>query len=71
MVRDEGMIFIGPPPSAIATMGDKQSARETVKKAGVPVVPGTEPGLRDDEIIASGSQIGFPLHGQGGGRRRR
>jgi len=58
---DEGLIFIGPPPSAIDTMGDKQTARETVKKAGVPVVPGTEPGLRDEEIIRAVQDIGFPL----------
>ena len=58
---DEGLIFIGPPPSAIDTMGDKQTARETVKKAGVPVVPGTEPGLRDDEIFQAVEKIGFPL----------
>ena len=59
---DEGIIFIGPPPSAIRTMGDKQAAREAVKKYNVPVVPGTEPGMRDDEIIAyAESQIGFPL----------
>jgi acetyl/propionyl-CoA carboxylase alpha subunit len=37
---DAGLIFIGPPPHAIAAMGDKQRARQTVKKAGVPVVPG-------------------------------
>ena len=59
---DEGIIFIGPPPNAIRTMGDKQAAREAVKKYNVPVVPGTEPGMRDDEIIAyAESQIGFPL----------
>ncbi|WP_343419006.1 acetyl-CoA carboxylase biotin carboxylase subunit [Candidatus Flexifilum breve] len=58
---DEGLIFIGPPASAIYLMGDKQMARETVKKAGVPVVPGTEPGLRDDEIIAAAEHIGFPV----------
>jgi acetyl/propionyl-CoA carboxylase alpha subunit len=59
---DEGIIFIGPPPSAIRTMGDKQAAREAVKKYNVPVVPGTEPGMRDDEIIAfAEAQIGFPL----------
>ena len=59
---DEGIVFIGPPPSAIATMGDKQAARETVKRAGVPVVPGTEPGLRDDDLIAAAIQeVGFPL----------
>mgnify|MGYP001407126729 CR=1 FL=1 len=60
-VIDEGMLFIGPPPSAIATMGDKQKARETVKKAGVPVVPGTDPGLRDDELLSAAVHIGFPL----------
>jgi acetyl-CoA carboxylase biotin carboxylase subunit len=58
---DAGLVFIGPPPSAIATMGDKQEARETVSAAGVPVVPGTEPGLSDDEIIAAAETIGFPL----------
>ncbi|MBE0690396.1 MAG: ATP-grasp domain-containing protein, partial [Anaerolineae bacterium] len=59
---DEGIVFIGPPPSAIATMGDKQAARETVKRAGVPVVPGTEPGLHDDDLIAAAiQQVGFPL----------
>ncbi|MFN8373109.1 MAG: acetyl-CoA carboxylase biotin carboxylase subunit [Anaerolineae bacterium] len=61
-VQDAGLIFIGPPPSAIATMGDKQAARETVKKAGVPVVPGTEPGLNDDELIAvANHEVGYPL----------
>lgn len=59
---DAGIIFIGPPPSAIRTMGDKQAAREAVKKYGVPIVPGTEPGMRDDEIIAYAEKfIGFPL----------
>jgi acetyl-CoA carboxylase, biotin carboxylase subunit len=61
-VADAGKIFIGPTPYAIRTMGDKQTARETVKKAGVPVVPGTEPGLRDEEIIAAAQQeVGYPL----------
>lgn len=60
---DEGIIFIGPKPSAIAAMGDKAVARATVMRAGVPVVPGTEGegGLRDEEIIAVAPQIGFPL----------
>jgi acetyl-CoA carboxylase biotin carboxylase subunit len=60
-VADAGLIFIGPSAYAIATMGDKQAARETVKKAGVPIVPGTEPGLRDDEILAVAQHIGVPL----------
>jgi acetyl-CoA carboxylase, biotin carboxylase subunit len=59
---DEGIIFIGPSPYAIETMGNKQTARETVKRAGVPVVPGTEPGMSDDDILTlAESQIGFPL----------
>ena len=59
--QDDGVIFIGPPPNAIATMGDKQAARATVMKAGVPVVPGSEPGARDDEIYAVAAGIGFPI----------
>ncbi len=61
MCQDEGVIFIGPGPHAIATMGDKQTARETVKKAGVPVVPGTEPGMRDDELLDIAPTFGFPV----------
>jgi acetyl-CoA carboxylase biotin carboxylase subunit len=57
-----GITFVGPRPYAIRMMGDKQMARETVKKAGVPVVPGTEPGLSDEEIVnAAGSLIDYPL----------
>ncbi len=60
---DAGFVFIGPNPSAIATMGNKTISRATVKKAGVPVVPGTEGEgrLRDDEITAIAPSIGFPL----------
>lgn len=60
---DEGIAFIGPKPSSIAAMGDKMTARETVRKAGVPVVPGTEDvgNLSDDELLAVAPQIGFPL----------
>jgi len=48
-VADAGLIFIGPPASAIRAMGDKTSARSLVKKAGVPIVPGTEEPLRNVE----------------------
>src|SRR5262249_40456433 len=73
---DSGIIFIGPRPDAIRTMGDKQMARETVKKAGVPVIPGTEPGLTDDEILrAADKVVGYPLMvkaaGGGGGKGMR
>jgi acetyl-CoA carboxylase biotin carboxylase subunit len=60
---DAGLAFIGPKPSAIAAMGDKAVARSTVRRAGVPVVPGTEGegALHDDELLALAPQIGFPL----------
>jgi acetyl-CoA carboxylase biotin carboxylase subunit len=61
LVQDEGMVWIGPPPSAIATMGDKQAARTTVQKYGVPLVPGTMAGLHDDDLIDAAEQIGFPV----------
>lgn len=59
--QDEGIIFIGPSPYAIRTMGDKQAAREAVKRNGVPLIPGTEMGLRDEDMIAAADQIGFPV----------
>ncbi len=58
-----GITFIGPRPSAIAAMGDKMAARNTVARAGIPVVPGTEGegDLNDEALIAIAPQIGFPL----------
>jgi acetyl-CoA carboxylase biotin carboxylase subunit len=60
---ENGITFIGPKPSSIAAMGDKMTARETVRKAGVPVVPGTEDigNLSDDELLTAAPKIGFPL----------
>jgi acetyl-CoA carboxylase biotin carboxylase subunit len=61
--EENGITFIGPKPSAIAAMGDKMTARNTVSAAGVPVVPGTEGegALSDEELLAVAPQIGFPL----------
>jgi len=58
---DAGLVFVGPSPYAIKVMGDKLQARRTVEAAGVPIIPGTEPGLSDDEIIDAAPDIGFPL----------
>ena len=70
-VQDEGLVWIGPPPAAIATMGDKQAARSTVTRHGVPLIPGSEAGLRDQDLVAEAERIGYPLLVQGRGRRRR
>ncbi|MET0699741.1 MAG: biotin carboxylase N-terminal domain-containing protein, partial [Mycobacterium sp.] len=57
-----GIVFIGPPVNAIATMGDKITAKKTVSQFGVPVVPGiARPGLTDDELIAAAVDIGYPV----------
>jgi acetyl-CoA carboxylase, biotin carboxylase subunit len=58
---DAGLVFVGPSPQAIQAMGDKQRARQTVIAAGVPVVPGTEPGLNDDELQAAAEAMGYPV----------
>src|ERR1700757_501517 len=56
-----GIVFIGPPASAIEAMGSKTRARELMKKAGVPIVPGTtEPVANVQEALAlARDQIGF------------
>ena len=61
-LKDAGVVFIGPPTQAIATMGDKIAAKATVSAFGVPVVPGiAEPGLGDADLIAAAAGIGFPV----------
>ncbi|MFD5701777.1 acetyl/propionyl/methylcrotonyl-CoA carboxylase subunit alpha [Streptomyces lasiicapitis] len=59
---DAGLAFIGPPASAIDLMGDKIRAKETVRKAGVPVVPGSSgSGLTDAQLIDAAREIGTPV----------
>ncbi|MDY6808527.1 MAG: biotin carboxylase N-terminal domain-containing protein [Actinomycetota bacterium] len=59
---DAGIVFIGPPAEAIATMGDKITARAAVTERDVPVVPGlSRPGLSDDDLVAAAPAIGFPV----------
>jgi len=57
-VEAAGLTWIGPPPEAIATMGDKLAARATVAGAGVPLVPGAEVG---DDAAAAARRLGFPV----------
>lgn len=54
---DAGLVFIGPPADAISLMGDKIRAKETVRAAGVPVVPGG----RDPELVAAAHELGAPV----------
>ncbi|MWA11262.1 acetyl-CoA carboxylase biotin carboxylase subunit [Streptomyces sp. BA2] len=59
---DAGLVFIGPPASAIDLMGDKIRAKETVKAAGVPVVPGSSgSGLTDAQLADAARKIGMPV----------
>ncbi|RME82956.1 MAG: acetyl-CoA carboxylase biotin carboxylase subunit [Caldilineae bacterium] len=59
--RDAGITFIGPTPEAIAAMGDKLTARETMARAGVPLVPGTPRDLRDEDLLGAAEQLGYPV----------
>jgi acetyl-CoA carboxylase biotin carboxylase subunit len=62
IVGAHGMTFIGPKPEHIQVMGDKISAKKTVKAAGIPVVPGSEGGVETvEEAFAAAEQIGFPV----------
>lgn len=57
-----GMKFIGPTPSMIRSMGDKITAKETMIKAGVPVIPGSEGLLQSvDEAKVVAAEIGYPV----------
>ena len=62
IVEAHGMTFIGPRPEHISMMGDKIAAKVAVKEAGIPVVPGSDGALTDeDEAMAAGEAIGFPV----------
>lgn len=73
---DHNLIFVGPSPLAITSMGDKSTAKKTMQKAGVPTVPGSE-GLIDSEETALkiAEKIGYPVMikatAGGGGRGMR
>ena len=71
-VLDAGLIWIGPPPQAIAALGDKVSARKIAAKVGAPLVAGTaDPVESSAEVITFAQQHGLPVaikaaHGGGG-----
>ncbi len=71
-VKRAGLIWVGPPGSAIEAMGDKITSRRNAEKHGVPTVPGiTDPVSNADQVRDLASEYGFPLaikaaHGGGG-----
>ena len=76
-VERSGFAFIGPRAETIRLMGDKVSAKQAMKEAGVPCVPGSDGALPDDpeEIVKIARRIGYPIiikaSGGGGGRGMR
>ena len=62
VVEEAGLTWIGPPPAAIELMGSKTRAREAMRAAGVPIIPGTtDPVGSAEEVIALGEELGYPL----------
>ncbi len=76
-VEQSGFVFIGPRAETIRLMGDKVSAKEAMKKAGVPCVPGSDGALPEDpeDVLRMGRETGYPViikaAGGGGGRGMR
>lgn len=74
--RDAGLVFIGPSPEAMATMGNKAKAKQLMSQAGAPCIPGYQGDDQSDErLIAEARKIGFPVmikaSAGGGGRGMR
>ena len=61
-VIDSGLIWIGPPPSAISDLGDKVTARHIAERANAPMAPGTkDPVAGADEVVAFAEEHGLPI----------
>ena len=59
--QEEGICFIGPKPEVMQKMGDKLRARKLAKKAGLPVLPGTDEAIDDAHAESRAWKLGFPL----------
>ncbi|TRO97054.1 ATP-grasp domain-containing protein [Glycocaulis profundi] len=74
-VIEAGLVWVGPPPAAIAAMGDKAKAREAMIAAGVPVAPGWQGEADDTALLAEAETLGWPVlikaAAGGGGRGMR
>jgi acetyl-CoA/propionyl-CoA/long-chain acyl-CoA carboxylase, biotin carboxylase, biotin carboxyl carrier protein len=61
-VEEAGLVWIGPPASAIELMGSKTRARQAMQAAGVPIIPGTtDPVDSADDVVRLGDELGYPL----------
>jgi acetyl-CoA carboxylase biotin carboxylase subunit len=60
-VQSTGLVFIGPPPSAIRAMGDKAESKLRMQKAGVPTVPGAQDLESFEDFRSAAEQIGYPI----------
>ena len=58
---DNDLVFVGPPADVMATMGDKISAKQAMRAANVPTVPGTEGATTVAEVRAAAEAVGFPV----------
>lgn len=62
MVKEAGLIFVGPSPEAMELMGSKLAAKQAVSKYGIPMVPGTEEAISDVEAAKKiAREVGFPI----------
>jgi acetyl-CoA carboxylase biotin carboxylase subunit len=58
---DAGLIFVGPRPETMALLADKAAARLLAGQLGLPLVPGTDRGLEDRQLLVAADQLGYPL----------
>jgi acetyl-CoA carboxylase, biotin carboxylase subunit len=61
LCEDNDLVFIGPPADVMARMGDKALAKQEMRAAGVPLVPGTEGATGPEEARAAADELGFPV----------
>jgi acetyl-CoA carboxylase biotin carboxylase subunit len=62
IVKEHGLIFIGPEPEHIRLMGDKIAAKQAVKRLGIPTVPGSDGAVTDDgEAMKLADEMGYPV----------
>src|ERR1700749_265608 len=61
IVKEHGITFIGPQPEHIRMMGDKITAKQTVKALGIPTVPGSDGEVGDADAAQLAEEIGYPV----------